>query len=135
MLHLYFGAISISIIFFIIAGKGQFNTFSDPTLQFIFREWFVNPSYAWPFILTMGFTGAFAFYFVLNAYSIASPSVVSLYEYSLIIWSILTGYFLFNDIPTIRTFFGVLIIISAGIYIYLREKTRDQLIVSDTPTR
>ena len=135
MLHLYFGAISISIIFFIIAGKGQFNTFSDPTFQFIFREWFVNPSYAWPFIVTMGFTGAFAFYFVLNAYSIASPSVVSLYEYSLIIWSILTGYFLFNDIPTIRTFFGVLIIISAGIYIYLREKTRDQLIVSDTPTR
>ena len=135
MMHLYIGALSISFIFFIIAGKGQFNTFSDPTFQFIFREWFVNPSYAWPFIVTMGFTGAFAFYFVLNAYSIASPSVVSLYEYSLIIWSILTGYFLFNDIPTIRTFFGVLIIISAGIYIYLREKTRDQLIVSDTPTR
>ena len=135
MLHLYFGAISISIIFFIIAGKGQFNTFSDPTFQFIFREWFVNPSYAWPFIVAMGFTGAFAFYFVLNSYSIASPSVVSLYEYSLIVWSILTGYFLFDNIPTMRTFFGVSIIIGAGIYIYLREKTKDQLIVTDTPTR
>ena len=43
------------------------------------------------FIAVMGCIGAFAFYFVLNAYSIASPSVVSLYEYSLIIWSILTG--------------------------------------------
>jgi len=135
MIHLYFGALLISILFFIFTGKGQFNNFTDPTFQFIFREWFTNPSYAWPFIAVMGCIGAVAFYFILNAYSIASPSVVSLYEYSLIIWSILTGYFLFNNIPTLRTFIGVSIIIGAGIYIYLRERTKDQMIVTDTPTR
>ena len=135
MLHLYFGAVLISILFFIFTGEGQFNNFSDPALQFIFREWFTNPSYAWPFIMVMGCIGAFAFYFILNAYSIASPSVISLYEYSLIIWSILTGYILFNNIPTTRTFVGVLIIISAGIYIYFREKVKDQMIVTDTPNR
>jgi drug/metabolite transporter (DMT)-like permease len=135
LIYLYFGAVLISALFFIVAGKGEFNTFSDPTLQFIFREWFINPSYAWPFIIIMGFTGVFAFYFVFNAYSIASPSIVSLYEYSLIIWSILTGYILFNNIPTVRTFFGVSIIVCSGLYIYLREKTKDQLIVTDTPNR
>ena len=135
MIHLYLGAILISILFFIFAGKGQFNNFTDPTFQFIFREWFTNPSYAWPFIAVMGCIGAVAFYFILNAYSIASPSVVSLYEYSLIIWSILTGYFLFNNIPTLRTFIGVSIIIGAGLYIYLRERAKDQMIVTDTPTR
>lgn len=135
MLHLYFGAVLISILFFIFTGEGQFNNFSDPALQFIFREWFTNPSYAWPFIIVMGCIGAFAFYFILNAYSIASPSVISLYEYSLIIWSILTGYILFNNIPTTRTFVGVSIIISAGIYIYFREKVKDQMIVTDTPNR
>ena len=135
MLHLYFGAIIISILFFIFTGKGQFNTFSDPTFQFIFREWFSNPSYAWPFIVAMGLISVLAFYFILNAYSIASPSVVSLYEYSLIVWAILTGYILFDNIPTLKTLIGVLIIISAGVYIYLREKIRDQLIVSDNPIR
>ena len=135
MIHLYFGALIISILFFIFTGNGQANNFSDPTFQFIFREWFTNPSYAWPFIIAMGFIGAFAFFFVFSAYSIASPSVVSLYEYSLIIWSILTGYILFNNIPTFRTFVGVSIIIGAGIYIYFREKAKDQLIVTDTPTR
>jgi len=135
MIHLYFGAILISILFFIFTGDGQFNTSSDPTFQFIFREWFTNPSFTWPFIITMGFIGAFAFYFILNAYSIASPSVVSLYEYSLIIWSILTGFILFNNIPTTRTFIGVSIIIGAGIYIYFREKIKDQMIVTDTPNR
>ena len=116
-------------------GKGQLNIYSDPTFQFIFREWFTNPDYAWPFIVAMGFVASFSFYCVFSAYSVASPPVVSLYEYSLIIWAILIGYFLFNDIPTPRTFLGVFLIIGAGIYIYMREKARDQMIVSDTPNR
>ena len=135
MSHLYFGAIGISILFFIFTGKGQFNTFSDPTFQFIFREWFSNPTYAWPYIIAMGFVAAVSFYCVFSAYSVASPSVVSLFEYSLIIWAIIIGYILFNDIPTIKTFVGVALIISAGVYIYLREKARDQMIVTDTPNR
>ena len=135
MSHLYFGAIGISILFFIFTGKGQFNTFSDPTFQFIFREWFSNPTYAWPYIVAMGFVAAVSFYCVFSAYSVASPSVVSLFEYSLIIWAIIIGYILFNDVPTIRTFVGVALIISAGVYIYLREKARDQMIVTDTPNR
>ena len=135
MLHLYFGAIIISILFFVFTGKGQFNNFDDPTFQFIFREWFTNPSYAWPFIILMGFISVLAFYFILNAYSIASPSIVSLYEYSLIIWAILVGYFLFDNIPTLRTLFGATIIIGAGIYIYLRENKKEQMIVSDKPIR
>ena len=135
MIHLYIGATIISVLFFIFAGDGQFNNSLDPTFQFIFREWFTNPSYAWPFILSMGFIGALAFFFVFNAYSIASPSVVSLYEYSLIIWAILIGYILFDNIPTTRTFIGVAIIIGAGIYIYLREKVKDQMIVSNSPNR
>ena len=135
MLHLYIGAIIISILFFIFTGKGQFNNFNDPTFQFIFREWFTNPSYAWPFIISMGLISVLAFYFILNAYSIASPSVVSLFEYSLIIWAILIGYVLFDNVPSVRTLFGATIIIFAGIYIYLREKINEQLIVSDNPIR
>ena len=135
MLHLYIGAIIISILFFIFTGKGQFNNFNDPTFQFIFREWFTNPSYAWPFIISMGLISVLAFYFILNAYSIASPSIVSLFEYSLIIWAILIGYILFDNIPSVRTLIGALIIITAGIYIYLREKVKEQLIVSDNPIR
>ena len=135
MMHLYIGAIIISVLFFIFTGKGQFNYFNDPTFQFIFREWFTNPSYAWPFIISMGLISVLAFYFILNAYSIASPSVVSLFEYSLIIWAILIGYILFDNIPSIRTLFGATIIIFAGIYIYLREKVNEQLIVSDNPIR
>ena len=65
----------------------------------------------------------------------ASPSVVSLFEYSLIIMSMIPGYFLFNEIPSLRTFLGVAFIIAAGVYIYVREKARDQYIATETPVR
>ena len=135
MFHLYIGAIFISILFFIFTGQGQFNTFSDPTFQFILREWFTNPTYAWPYIILMGLVASLSFYFVFSAYSIASPSVVSLFEYSLIIWAIIIGYLFFNDIPTLRTFIGVALIMGAGLYIYFREKIKDQMIATDTPNR
>jgi drug/metabolite transporter (DMT)-like permease len=135
MIHLYIGAITISILFFIFTGKGQFNTFIDPAFQFIFREWFTNPTYAWPIIIAMGVMATFSFYFVFSAYSIASPSAISLFEYSLILWSIIIGYLLFNDIPSIRTFIGVILIISAGIYIYVREKVREQYVATENPIR
>ena len=135
MIHLYIGALAISFLFFIFTGKGQFNNFSDPTFQFILREWFTNTSYAWPFIIGMGFVATVSFYCVFSAYSIASPSAVSLFEYSLIIWSIITGYLLFQDVPTFRTFFGAGLIIGAGVYIYFREKLKNQMIAIDTPNR
>ena len=49
--------------------------------------------------------------------------------------SIIPGYFLFNEISSLRTFFGVACIMAAGIYIYVREKARDKYIATETPVR
>ena len=135
MIHLYMAAITFSLIIYYFAGKGQFNNFDNPTLQFILRDWFSNPTHSWPYIFIMGTVAAISFYCVFSAYSIASPSVVSLFEYSLIIWAMIAGYILFKTIPETNTFIGSAIIIAAGVYIYMREKARDQMIVTDTPNR
>jgi|TARA_Y100000741_G_C18134359_1_gene510428 drug/metabolite transporter (DMT)-like permease len=45
------------------------------------------------------------------------------------------GYFLFSEIPSSRTLLGVSFIIGAGLYIYLREKIREQYIATETPVR
>ena len=135
MIHLYMAAITFSLIIYYFAGKGQFNNFDNPTLQFILRDWFSNPTHSWPYIFIMGTVAAISFYCVFSAYSIASPSVVSLFEYSLIIWAMIAGYILFKTIPETNTFIGSAIIIAAGVYIYIREKARDQMIVTDTPNR
>ena len=134
MSWLYIFAISAGVIIFLISGDGKFNTFTDPTFQFIFREWFTNPTAVWPYVLTMGVVAFISFYCVFSAYSMASPSIISLFEYSYIIFAIIAGYALFKTIPEVRTLFGAAIIVLAGIYIYFREKVKGQMIATDTPT-
>ena len=81
----------------------------------------------------MGIVASISFFCVFTAYSIASPSVVSLFEYSYIVCAMIAGYILFKTIPVPRTFLGATIIIGAGAYIYFREKVRGQMISTDTP--
>jgi len=136
LFYFYVIAIFLCIVLYFFIGNGQFNNSNfDPTTQFIFREWFSNFEYTWKFLLFFGFAASIAFLCIFSAYIVASPSLVSLFEYSLIIMSMIPGYFLFNEIPSNRTFLGVLIIISAGIYIYFREKIRDQYVATKTPVR
>jgi len=131
----YFGAIIFSIVFYFIIGDGQFNTSEHPASQFIFREWFVDLKSSILFMITTGLTATIAFLFLFTAYSIASPSIVSPFEYSILIWSPLIGWIYFNEVPSLNTIIGILIIVSSGIYIFMREKARDQSIATEKPLR
>jgi len=131
----YIGAILISIIFYFIIGDGQYNSSDHPASQFIFRKWFVNFETNILLMTITGITATAAFLFLFTAYSIASPSVVSPFEYSILFWSPLIGWLYFNEIPTLSTVIGILIIVSSGIYIFMREKAQEQSIVTEKPLR
>ena len=131
----YFGAIIFSTIFYFLIGDGQYNTSDHPASQFIFREWFVDLESSILFMVTTGLTATVAFLLLFTAYSIASPAVVSPFEYSILLWSPLIGWIYFNEIPSLNTVIGILIIVSSGIYIFMREKAQDQLIATEKPLR
>ncbi len=131
----YIGAIIFSIIFYFIIGDGQFNTTDHPASQFIFRKWFVDLESNILLMVATGITATVAFLLLFTAYSIASPAVVSPFEYSILLWSPLIGWFYFDEIPSVNTVIGILIIVSSGIYIFLREKAQDQSIATDKPLR
>ena len=135
LFYFYIITLILCLFMYFFLGSGQFDNFSDPTVKFIFREWFSNFDYTWQYIVLMGILASIAFTCVFKAYSNYSTSITSIFEYSLIIWSIIIGYFLFDDIPTIRTIAGVIIVMSAGVYIFLREQKRDQEVNLDTPLR
>ena len=82
-----------------------------------------------------GVTATLAFLLLFTAYSIASPSVISPFEYSILLWSPLIGWLYFQEIPNLNTIIGILIIVSSGIYIFMREKAQDQSIVTEKPLR
>ena len=112
----YIGAIIFSIIFYFVIGDGKFNTTGHPAAQFILREWFVDIENSILFMVATGVTATVAFLLLFTAYSIASPAVVSPFEYSILLWSPLIGWIYFNEVPTLSTVIGILIIVSSGIY-------------------
>ena len=131
----YIGAIIISIIFYFIIGDGQYNVSEHPASQFIFREWFVDFNSNILLMTATGVTATLAFLFLFTAYSIASPAVVSPFEYSILFWSPLVGWLYFDEIPSLNTVIGILIIVSSGIYIFIREKAQNQSIATEKPLR
>ena len=96
MFQFYIGATIISTIFYFFIGDGQYNTINNPAAQFIFREWFSNLEFSLVYMIILGFTAAVAFLLVFSAYRIASPAVVSPFEYSILVWSSLSGWFFFD---------------------------------------
>ena len=131
----YFGAIIFSTIFYFLIGDGQYNTSDHPASQFIFREWFVDLESSILFMVATGLTATVAFLLLFTAYSIASPAVVSPFEYSILLWSPLIGWIYFNEIPSLNTVIGIIIIVSSGIYIFMREKAQEQSIATEKPLR
>ena len=131
----YFGAIVFSIIIYFVTGDGQYNTIDHPASQFIFREWFADLENSMLLMIATGITASVAFLLLFSAYRIASPAVVSPFEYSILIWSSLSGWFFFNEIPDLKTIIGIILIVCGGIYIFVREKAQDQSIVIEKPLR
>ena len=131
----YIGAIIISTIFYFIIGDGKYNVSDHPASQFIFREWFVDFNSNILLMVATGVTATLAFLFLFTAYSIASPAVVSPFEYSILFWSPLVGWLYFDEIPSLNTVVGILIIVSSGVYIFMREKAQNQSLVTEKPLR
>lgn len=66
----------------------------------------------------LGFVGGL---FMINAFRRADAAIIAPMHYSQIVWGAGFGYFLFDEVPDRYTWIGVAIIISAGVYVVLRE--------------
>jgi len=128
-------AVIISLTFYFFIGDGQYDNINHPASQYILREWFGNLEFTLPFMIIMGFSAALAFLSLFTAYRISSAAVISPFEYSILLWTSLSGWFFFDEIPSTRVFIGMFLIVSGGIYIFMREKAQDQSIVTEKPLR
>ena len=135
MFHFYIFAITISLIIYFFMGDGQYNNFDHPASQFIFRKWFSNLEFSLPYMVFIGVIGATGFLCFFTAYRIASPAVISPFEYSILVWASLNGWIFFDEIPSQRAIVGMILIVSGSIYIFIREKIQDQPIVTEKPLR
>ena len=70
---------------------------------------------------------------VNRSLKLAPASDVVPYQYSMIVWAVMFGYGVFGDVPSWATLVGSVIIIAAGLYIFLRERALGRVQDAVTP--
>ncbi len=72
---------------------------------------------------------------VNRSLKLAPASVVTPYQYTMIIWAVIFGYVVFGDVPSVAMLAGAAVIILAGLYIFLRERdlSREEPVVVPPP--
>jgi drug/metabolite transporter (DMT)-like permease len=131
----YLIAGSISAVLGLAFGDGRFDNEKYSEIEFVVRAWSLDDPSIILSLVGLSVVGVAGFGLLLQAYRIADPAVVSPYEYSFLIWMILWGYLFWGDIPSASEAAGMLLIVSAGIYMFYREHIRNQELAIDTTLR
>ncbi len=75
-----------------------------------------------PMLAMLGVTALVAIVAVNRSLRLAPASVVVPYQYTMIVWAALFGYFVFGEVPGWHVVAGAAIIVAAGLYIFFREQ-------------
>ncbi len=83
-------------------------------------------------LVLIGVTGGSANLFLTQSYKLSEVSLVAPLKYLALIFAIFFGYFIWNEIPTIKTLIGAILVVFASLIIFRREIYHKQKIPSNT---
>lgn len=84
----------------------------------------------WGWLALLGVIAAFCHFLVVKATELAPASVLAPFAYTEFIGATLLGWLIFRDVPTFSTWLGAAIIISSGLYVFVRERQLNKVAVS-----
>jgi drug/metabolite transporter (DMT)-like permease len=73
-------------------------------------------------LVMTGLMGGIGHWWLILANRYAPATVLAPFNYTQIVWMVLSGYLAFGDIPDATTLIGAAIIIASGLYILYREQ-------------
>ncbi|SLN27777.1 Riboflavin transporter [Roseovarius albus] len=76
----------------------------------------------WVYLVLAGLIGGLAQIFLTSAYRFADASVVAPFDYASMIFALLIGYFIFDEVPTKTMLLGASLVVLAGCIIIWRER-------------
>lgn len=114
------GAILLSLIF----GPGTWDGDAHPSLAFLLRGWVMPPAFDLMLMCACGVIAAAGLTLLTQAYRVAEASVVTPFEYTGLVWSVIYGWVFWQDWPGGTDWAGITIIVGAGLYILARETRR-----------
>jgi S-adenosylmethionine uptake transporter len=117
--------IVVSVGFYIVAGDGRFATqTTNASLEFLLRAWvWPAPEDQWV-LLGMGVNGALIGYCLSQAYRLADAATVAPFEYIGLPMAVFWGLIIFGDVPTWEVWTGIALILSSGLFVFFRERSK-----------
>jgi drug/metabolite transporter (DMT)-like permease len=95
------------------AGVGEFG---HPSIDFLVRPWTMPSAFDLMLMGLCGVIAAVAMSLLTHAYRMAEANLVTVFEYTGMIWGPLWGFLFFAEIPRLTTALGTALIIAAGIF-------------------
>ena len=99
------------------------------------NPWILNDIQTVIFILFIGVLGSLGIISLIGAYRIGSPLINAPAEYVHLIFAVILGFFIFDELPDFYSFVGIILIVVSGIYIVFRENRKKSLVVAKTTLR
>ncbi|MBX2879456.1 MAG: DMT family transporter [Granulosicoccus sp.] len=94
----------------------------NATVQFLVRDWRAPSAQDLCVLIGLGVLATFSQFLLVKAYSTAPMSAVAPFEYTYIIWAVLFGYWLWDELPEVWTWLGMLLLVACNLYILYREQ-------------
>jgi len=85
-------------------------------------HWSSPDAWGWVLFVLSGLAGCIGHLCLIRAFRAAPASVVAPFSYSSLLWATLFGFAIWNEIPDFYTTLGAAFIVTAGLYIFLRER-------------
>ena len=86
-----------------------------------YQDW-IMPSLIDLFLLSLiGILGGLANLWLSQSYKFSEVSLVTPLKYLALVFAIIFGYFIWNEVPTLKTLLGALLVILSSLIIFRRE--------------
>ena len=84
--------------------------------------WLAPSAEDWAWLIIAGIGGTLAHVFIITALHFAPASTLQPFNYIMLVWATVLGFFVFNDLPDTWTLAGGSLIVLSGLYAWNRER-------------
>ncbi len=84
-------------------------------------EWVTPSPMDFGLFALMGLIGSAGMFMIGQGYRYAPAAVIAPFDYSILLWGVLFGWLLWNELPDAYVWVGAAIVVASGIYIIRRE--------------
>ncbi len=123
--------IVVSLGFYFTVGDGRFTDgTTNESVRFLLRAW------VWPegtdthLMIGLGLNSAIIGYALAQAYRLADAATIAPFEYIGLPLAVMWGWLLWNELPGLNVTAGIVLIMGAGLFVFVRERIKKRALVS-----